>query len=274
MVLRFLARPLVLGLLVSLVGSAHAQAPRRGADRFPPPPGRRGAPDGPEGRPPGPPIIAAIDKDRDGSLSAEEIKNAAEALLTLDRNNDGKLDRSELDPAGQDGPPRDRPEGRPGLRGPGGPPEGFEPQPPGGPLGPGRRGVRGQGPPREGPGGPGGPPPRRDLDGRLGGSDRPGAPPREGRPEVGRFFPPGAAEALNLSEKQAKQIAELENDVRAKLETILTAEQKRELQTILERGPGGGPGGFAPPGGPSRSRTRAGFRTGWASPGWPSSGRS
>jgi hypothetical protein len=51
-----------------------------------------------------PPIIAALDADRDGIISAEEIANAAKALLQLDKNGDGQLTREELQPEG--GPPR------------------------------------------------------------------------------------------------------------------------------------------------------------------------
>jgi EF hand len=66
-----------------------------------------------------PPIIAALDADRDGVISAEEIANAANALLQLDKNGDGQLTPDEFHPEGR--PPRG------GGRPPGGPPE--EPQP-------------------------------------------------------------------------------------------------------------------------------------------------
>ena len=74
--------------------------------------------------------MLALDTDKDGEISAEEIKNAEDALKKLDTNNNGKVDRQEL---------------RPQFAGPGGPPMG----------GP-RRGMRpGQGRPR--PGGAGTP---------------------------------------------------------------------------------------------------------------------
>jgi hypothetical protein len=44
------------------------------------------------------PIIAALDADRNGEISAEEIANASAALLTLDANNDGKLTPDEFLP--------------------------------------------------------------------------------------------------------------------------------------------------------------------------------
>lgn len=42
------------------------------------------------------PALAAIDANRDGELSAEEIAGAAKALLALDKNGDGKLSREEI----------------------------------------------------------------------------------------------------------------------------------------------------------------------------------
>ena len=42
------------------------------------------------------PIILALDIDKDGIVSASEIKNATQSLLALDKNQDGKLDRAEM----------------------------------------------------------------------------------------------------------------------------------------------------------------------------------
>lgn len=83
--------------------------------------------DAPAGRPPGhrpPPILAALDANKDGVIDATELANATAALTTLDKNGDGKLTRDEL--------MGDRGEG-PGPRGHGGP---------GGPRGGGRPGPR------------------------------------------------------------------------------------------------------------------------------------
>ena len=44
------------------------------------------------------PTIAALDADRNGEISAEEIANASAALQKLDANNDGKLSRDEFLP--------------------------------------------------------------------------------------------------------------------------------------------------------------------------------
>lgn len=86
---------------------------------------------GPPGPPPVDPLREALDRDHDHRLDAEEIKNAATALLALDRNGDGTIDEEEF-----------RPPHPPGGRGPGGPQ-------PGGPAA-GR-------PPEGGPGGGRGP---------------------------------------------------------------------------------------------------------------------
>ncbi len=105
--------------------------PRREGDRDGGPPprreGDRGGRDG-EGRgfgPPPNPVMMALDADGDHVISAAEIKNAAKALLSLDKNKDGKLTQDELRP---DGPPprRDgegrRPPGEGGRDGEGGRP--------------------------------------------------------------------------------------------------------------------------------------------------------
>jgi len=60
------------------------------------------------------PLLAALDTNHDGTLSAEEIAAAAQALKTLDRNSDGRLTSDELRPqfpgrGGAGGP--GRPEG-------------------------------------------------------------------------------------------------------------------------------------------------------------------
>jgi Ca2+-binding EF-hand superfamily protein len=61
----------------------------------PPPAG-----DVPRGRGPGgpmqEPIVMALDADHDGVIGANEIANAPAALLTLDKNSDGKLTPDEL----------------------------------------------------------------------------------------------------------------------------------------------------------------------------------
>ena len=58
-------------------------------------------------------------------------------------------------------------------------------------------------------------------------------------------------ERLNLTDEQRTQVADLQKEVDEKLAKILTEDQRRELQALRERGPGGPPGGgFGRPGGP------------------------
>lgn len=62
------------------------------------------------------PLMQALDTNKDGMLSAEEIANAPTALKTLDKNKDGKLTEDELRPpmgggeGGRGGPARPDPQ--------------------------------------------------------------------------------------------------------------------------------------------------------------------
>ncbi|GAB4314615.1 MAG: hypothetical protein Kow0059_06490 [Candidatus Sumerlaeia bacterium] len=66
-----------------------------------------------------PPVVAALDADRDGTLSAAELENAPAALRTLDKNDDGRLTREELwfgrgeRPTGTSTPAQDQNSARP-----------------------------------------------------------------------------------------------------------------------------------------------------------------
>jgi len=59
---------------------------------------RQGPPGG-GGKPPTPPIEAALDANSDGTIDADEIANAPAALKKLDKNSDGKLTVDEYRPA-------------------------------------------------------------------------------------------------------------------------------------------------------------------------------
>ena len=179
---KFLLASAVLALLgVSATMTVLAQPPQedRGpvGDRpdGPPPEGRRGErgpdrPGGPgePGRPPMPnPLVAALDKNGDHEISAEELLVATASLLTLDTNEDGKLTDDEMRPPRPEGGGRG--EGPPGREGAG---RGEGP--------PGREGAgRGEGPPgREGAGRGEGPPGREGAgrgEGPPGGGQGPGA---------------------------------------------------------------------------------------------------
>ncbi|HBU59043.1 MAG TPA: hypothetical protein DEB48_04280 [Verrucomicrobiales bacterium] len=146
--------------------------------------GGQGRPGGGEGgfggrggfRPPNP-LMEAIDKNKDGTLSAEEMKNASKALAALDKNKDGKIDQEEMRPQFDRGQSGGR-EGfrRPGQGSQGSGREGFR-RPGQGGQGGGREGFR-----RPGQGGQGG---GREGFRRPGqeGQGRPEAPRgREGQP--------------------------------------------------------------------------------------------
>jgi hypothetical protein len=114
---------LALGLALPAITLAQNEPapPRR--DR---PPGREPRPEegfGGPGRRPVPPLVAALDKNHDGVIDEQEIKDASDSLRSLDKNKDGKLTLDELRPP--------RPEGgdEPGAR-PGGPGRSGEGQPP------------------------------------------------------------------------------------------------------------------------------------------------
>ena len=76
---------------------------------------------------------------------------------------------------------------------------------------------------------------------------------RPGDADGPRFhlIPPFAAERMKLTEEQRKQIKQLANETKAKLDSILTPEQRKILQEARPPRPGQGPGG---PGGPADRR--------------------
>ena len=88
-------------LTLTVPALSMAQPPEGDRPDGPPPEGRqeRNREGGPDGRPRFPnPVLEAIDADKNGELSAEEIANAATTLKTLDKNSDGKLDMAETRP--------------------------------------------------------------------------------------------------------------------------------------------------------------------------------
>lgn len=81
------------------------------------PPPDQGPPPPPFGRhhpPPPPPVMIVLDANKDHIIDAQEIANASNALLQLDKNHDGQLTEDEFrppcpfpggPPPGEDGPP-------------------------------------------------------------------------------------------------------------------------------------------------------------------------
>ncbi len=98
--------------------------------------------------------------------------------------------------------------------------------------------------------------------GKGGPPGKKGGPPPKGGFRLGWVLPPHVREELDLTREQEKQLAELEKEVKAKLEKILTAEQKRRIERAGPRGPRRGPGGPPPeddpPARPARPRLPAG----------------
>lgn len=124
-------------------------------------PGRPSGEGGPPEHHGPPPIIAALDSDADGIISASEIAGAIVALKTLDKNEDGELTMEELHQQrpGRGGPPHREfdPRGHGGAEGG-----------PGDPGADGRRGRRGERDDWDERGGAEGGPGDRGVDGRRG----------------------------------------------------------------------------------------------------------
>jgi hypothetical protein len=79
-----------------------------------------------------------------------------------------------------------------------------------------------------------------------GGFGQGGGPGRMGGGQPGQIMPVFLREMLKMTDEQKKQMDDLQKDVDAKLEKILTEEQRKQLKEMRERGPGGfggGPGG-------------------------------
>ena len=82
--------------------------------------------------------------------------------------------------------------------------------------------------------------------GRPGGEGGPGG--RGGPPMPGQILPEFLQEQLSLTAAQKKQLAELQKQVDARLDKMLSGEQKAKLKEMAQRGPGRpGPGGDGPP---------------------------
>jgi hypothetical protein len=113
------------------------------------------------------PVMVALDANKDGEISAAELKNATAALSKLDKNKDGKLTREEMRPTfdrgnfGSQRPGGDRPDRPGGNFNPGQRPGGDRPDRPGGLDRRPREGQPGQRPGGDRPGRPTRPSDRR-----------------------------------------------------------------------------------------------------------------
>jgi hypothetical protein len=106
-----LARILSLGAALGLTAALSAQTGDTGGPRGPGGGGPGRGPGGPGRGPGGPgrgghPIVRVLDADKDGTISAAEIANAAKAILTLDSNGDGKISKDDAPVPPADSPQR------------------------------------------------------------------------------------------------------------------------------------------------------------------------
>jgi hypothetical protein len=76
----------------------------------------------------------------------------------------------------------------------------------------------------------------------------PGGPGPGGPQQPGKIFSPTQQDTLKLSAGQRRRLEEIQKEVDARVETLLTEDQKKQLQA-MQRRPDGGPGGGGPPGG-------------------------
>jgi hypothetical protein len=77
----------------------------------------------------------------------------------------------------------------------------------------------------------------------------PGGPGPGDPTQPGKIFSPAQQDTLKLSVGQRKRLAEIQKELDAKLETLLTEDQRNQLATMRDRPGGGGPGRAGPPGG-------------------------
>ncbi len=77
----------------------------------------------------------------------------------------------------------------------------------------------------------------------------PGGPGPGDAPQPGKIFSPTQKDTLKLSAGQRKRLEEIQKEIDAKLETLFTEDQKRQIQSMQQRPVGGGPGRGGPPGG-------------------------
>ncbi len=76
----------------------------------------------------------------------------------------------------------------------------------------------------------------------------PGAPGGGEAPQPGKLFSSSQQDALKLSAEQKARLEAMQKEIDARLETLLTEDQKKQLQAMQHRPPGG-PGPNGPPGG-------------------------
>lgn len=109
---------------------------------------------------------------------------------------------------------------------------------------------------------PGARPEGRPGEGRPGAEGgRPGGPGgRGGMMAPGQLFPPFLVEQLKLTDDQKAELAKLQKETEAKLDKMLTDDQRKQLKEMKERGPGGDRGRPGTEGGRPGERRPGGDR--------------
>lgn len=176
------------------------------------PPGGGRGPGGPGGSPLErmTKLFDLADADKDGMLTKAELQAAIQAEIGSQNGHRG-----------------------PGRQSPPPPRDGQEPRGPGGPDGE-RRGPGGPGAEHRGPGGPGAE--HRGPGGPDGERRGPGGTP----PRPGEILPGFVIDSLGLSDEQKAKLTALQKEVDKQLASILTVEQKQEMES--HRPPQHGPG--------------------------------
>jgi hypothetical protein len=76
--------------------------------------------------------------------------------------------------------------------------------------------------------------------------------------ELGQVLPPPLIAELKLTPEQEKELETIKTDLKAKLDKLLTAEQKKTIENFRPRG-AGGPGGPGGPGGGNEKGAKGGM---------------
>ena len=89
-----------------------------------------------------------------------------------------------------------------------------------------------------------------DFKGEKGGPGGAGGKGGFGPPPVGQVMPVFAQEQLKLTDAQKKDLEAIQKEVDARIEKLLTEDQKKAFKEMKERGPGPGRGPGGRPGAP------------------------
>lgn len=197
-------------------------------------------------------MLALIDSNGDGTISADELAKATEVLKALDTDGDGAVSPIEVRAPRRQAPEAGR---RPRRQAGEGPATRLNARRPDSQDQPAARGraranrpaleerLEGRGDRRRRPGVVGGSPNDRAAQGpgQRAPQGGPGSPPIIGA------LPPFVLDQLDLNDEQLVKIRELDHQIRQRLNEILNNEQAKRLPKLMRQDPG--PGGPGRPGG-------------------------